>query len=580
MKKLGQILISAGKITKEQLQDALKKQKETANKLGSILIQKGYISEQELARVLSHQFRIPSIDIRFEDVDHNLTGLIPSDMANRHEVFPIKRKGRNLILGMVNPGDIVAIDAVEFKTNLKVEPVVVTYSKMKKLLDEYYPVTKEVEEARSTERRVEEEETFDFDRDGFSDILITEEEEEEEDWRKEASEKPVIKLVDYLIANAVRKEASDIHIEPYEKHLRVRYRIDGVLQQVAEPPYRLRNAISTRIKIMTGTMDASERRLTQDGRIKIRIDRKPIDLRVSVIPTIFGEKVVMRILDPSALMLNMEDLGFESDVLQRFIGAIDKPYGLVLVTGPTGSGKSTTLYSALSRLNSPEINLMTVENPVEYNLKGINQVQVNPAVGFNFAEAIRAFLRQSPNVILVGEIREIDTASVAIRAALTGHLVLSTLHTNDAPSAVNRLIDIGIKPFLISSSLNLIQAQRLLRKVCPKCRKRIQPEETDQIEILTKIGLTEDEVYNSEIYKTGEGCQLCSSTGYKGRIAATEVMPISLDMRKMILRGATTDELREKAQEEGMRTLREDALIKLKKGLTTTEEVLRVTVES
>jgi len=578
MKKLGQILISAGKITREQLESALNKQKKVAKKLGAILIEEGYISEQDLAKTLSQKFKVPSIDVRFEDVDRKLKKLIPPDMAQRHQVFPINKRGRKLILGMVNPGDLVAVDAVEFKTNLEVEPVVVTFHTMKQLLEEYYPVTKEVDRV---EEKEEEEEGFEFASEDIEGVFVgeEEEEEEEEDWRRKAAEKPVIKFVNYLISSAVEKGVSDIHIEPYEKVLRVRFRIDGILQQVAEPPYQLKNAISTRVKIMTGSMDASERRLTQDGRIKIRVDGKPIDLRVSVIPTVFGEKVVMRILDPSSLMLNMEDLGFEPDALRKFLNAIEKPYGLILVTGPTGSGKSTTLYSALARLNSPEINLMTVENPVEYNLKGINQVQVNPVIGFNFAEALRAFLRQSPNVILVGEIREIDTASIAIRAALTGHLVLSTLHTNDAPSAINRLIDIGIEPFLISSSLNLVQAQRLLRKVCPKCRRRIEPGETDKVKLLNQLGLTDDEIKNNEIYTTGDGCQVCNSSGYKGRIAVTEVMPISMELRNMILKGATTDALRQRAAEEGMRTLRGDALLKLKEGITTPEEVMRVTVE-
>lgn len=579
MKRIGQILIEAGKITPEQLEHALNQQKKTAKKLGAILIEEGYISESELARTLSQKFRVPSVDIRPEDVDPKLIHQIPPDMAQRHQVFPINRKGRKLILGMVNPGDISAIDAVEFKTGFKVEPVVVTFHKMKQLLEEYYPVTKKVVDIAYVEEEMED--SFDFDRTEFGDILLEEEEEgEEEDWRREALEKPVIKLVNYLITNAVRKGASDIHFEPYEKVLRVRFRIDGVLQQVAEPPCRLKSAIATRVKIMTGTMDASERRLTQDGRIKIKVEGKPIDIRVSIIPTVFGEKVVMRILDPRSLMLNMTDLGFEHDTLERFLSAIDKPYGLILVTGPTGSGKSTTLYSALSRLNSPEINLMTVENPVEYNIKGINQVQVNPAIGFSFPEALRAFLRQSPNVILVGEIREIDTASIAIRAALTGHLVLSTLHTNDAPSSVNRLTDIGIKSFLIASSLNLIQAQRLLRKVCPKCKKRIDPSEADKIKVLQSIGLTDEDIRDSDIYTAGEGCQMCNSSGYKGRIAITEVMPISMKLREMILHEATTDELRDQASKEGMRTLREDALLKLKKGITTPEEILRVTVQT
>jgi type IV pilus assembly protein PilB len=581
MEKLGEILVQAGKITPEQLNVALRKQKQVAKRLGAVLIEEGFITDNELAKTLSLQFKVSSIDIKTEDVDSSLVSLIPPDMAQRYEIFPIRRKGKKLILGVVNPGDLESIDAVEFKTGLKVETVVVTFWKMKKLLDKFYPVTKAVDRVQKKDEELVDEE-FIFAEGSLENIFIgkSELDEEEQDWRAEAQEKPVIKLVNYLITSAVQKGASDIHIEPYEKTLRIRFRIDGILQQVAEPPYRLRHAIATRIKIMTNSMDASERRLNQDGRIKIRVEGKPIDLRVSIIPTVFGEKVVMRILDPSSLMLNMEDLGFEPDTLLKFQKAIDQPYGLILVTGPTGSGKSTSLYSALSSLNKPEVNIMTVENPVEYNLKGINQVQVNQEIGFDFPDALRAFLRQSPNIILVGEIREIDTASIAIRAALTGHLVLSTLHTNDAPSAVNRLVDIGIEPFLIATSLNLIQAQRLLRKVCKNCRKKIEPDEIDKVSILKKIGLTSDDILSQDIYEPGSGCPECNSSGYRGRIAVTEVMPVTMNLRKMILNGASTDDLRKAAQKEGMRTLRDDAVVKLKKGLTTPDEILRVTVES
>jgi len=581
MEKLGEILVQAGKITPEQLNVALRKQKQVAKRLGAVLIEEGFITDNELAKTLSLQFKVSSIDIKTEDVDGSLVSLIPPDMAQRYEIFPIRRKGKKLILGVVNPGDLESIDAVEFKTGLKVETVVVTFWKMKKLLDQFYPVTKAIDRVEKKDEELVDEE-FIFADGSIENIFIgrSELEDEEEDWRAEAQEKPVIKLVNYLITSAVQKEASDIHIEPYEKTLRIRFRIDGILQQVAEPPYRLRHAIATRIKIMTSSMDASERRLNQDGRIKIRVDGKPIDLRVSIIPTVFGEKVVMRILDPSSLMLNMGDLGFEPDTLVKFQKAIAQPYGLILVTGPTGSGKSTSLYSALSSLNKPEVNIMTVENPVEYNLRGINQVQVNQEIGFDFPDALRAFLRQSPNIILVGEIREIDTASIAIRAALTGHLVLSTLHTNDAPSAVNRLVDIGIEPFLIASSLNLIQAQRLLRKVCKNCRKKIEPDEVDKVSILKKIGLTTDDILSQDIYEPGPGCPECNSSGYKGRIAVTEVMPITMNLRQMILNGVSTDDLRKAAQKEGMRTLRDDGVIKLKRGLTTPDELLRVTVES
>ena len=566
--QLGRLLVNAGLISEDQLSKALEEQKKTAEKIGSILIKLDYIDEDTLLKFLSKQFRVPSISIEPQDADPDVIKLIPPDLANRYEVFPIRRKGRTLILGMVNPGDITAIDAVKFATGLEVEPVVIAHSKMKTLLEKFYKVTKEIRSVSDVEEP-EEEEFFDFE----DDAEIELEEEEEEEDISSASAQPVIKLVNYLISNAVRRKASDIHIEPFEKVLRVRYRIDGVLQQVAEPPYSLKNAIVSRIKIMTGTMDVAERRVPQDGRIRIKVDGKPIDLRVSIIPTIYGEKVVMRILDKSSLMLDMTQLGFEPDNLQKFISAIEKPFGLVLVTGPTGSGKSTTLYSALARLNKPEIQILTVEDPVEYNIKGINQVQVNEEIGFDFSMALRAFLRQSPNVILVGEIRDSETASIAIRAALTGHLVLSTIHTNDAPSTVNRLIDMGIEPFLVASSLNLIQAQRLMRKVCPKCKEPYEPEE----KLLREAGIDPEMLKGGTLYKRGKGCQLCGFTGYKGRIAVTEVMPITPQLRDMILKGATSDELRETARKEGMRTLREDAIIKLKKGITTVEEVLRVT---
>jgi len=566
--QLGRLLVNAGLISEDQLSKALEEQKKTAEKIGSILIKLDYIDEDTLLKFLSKQFRVPSISIEPQDADPEVVKLIPPDMANRYEVFPIRRKGRTLILGMVNPGDITAIDAIKFATGLEIEPVVIAHSKMKALLEKFYKVTKEIRSVSDVEEP-EEEEFFDFEDD--ADVEVEEEEEEED--LSSASSRPVIKLVNYLISNAVRRKASDIHIEPFEKVLRVRYRIDGVLQQVAEPPYSLKNAIVSRIKIMTGTMDVAERRVPQDGRIRIKVDGKPIDLRVSIIPTIYGEKVVMRILDKSSLMLDMTQLGFEPDNLQKFIAAIEKPFGLVLVTGPTGSGKSTTLYSALARLNKPEIQILTVEDPVEYNIKGINQVQVNEEIGFDFSMALRAFLRQSPNVILVGEIRDSETASIAIRAALTGHLVLSTIHTNDAPSTVNRLIDMGIEPFLVASSLNLIQAQRLMRKVCPKCKEPYEPEE----KLLREAGIDPEMLKGGTLYKRGKGCQLCGFTGYKGRIAITEVMPISSQLRDMILKGATSDELRETARKEGMRTLREDAIIKLKKGITTVEEVLRVT---
>ncbi len=569
--KLGDLLLKAGLITQEQLSNTLAKQKETSKKLGSLLVELGYLNEHQLARFLSKQFRVPSIDLRPEDVDESVLKIIAPDVAQRYQIFPVKRRGRNLILAMVNPADIFAIDDVKFTTGFEIEPVVVAQSTMDKLLERFYKVSKAVQTGKET--KMEEAPVFSDEEFGDMDVMVEEEEEEEEDMMG-ASSAPVVKLVNYLLTSAVRKGASDIHIEPYDKILRVRFRIDGVLQQVAEPTYSLKNAVVARIKLMTGTMDISERRKPQDGRIRIKVDKKPIDLRVSIIPTVFGEKVVMRILDKSSLMLDMTKMGFEPDNLKKFTDAISKPYGLVLVTGPTGSGKSTTLYSAIAKLNKTEVQVVTVEDPVEYNLKGINQVQVNEPIGFDFSMALRSFLRQSPNVILVGEIRDSETAATAIRAALTGHLVLSTIHTNDAPSTVNRLIDMGVEPFLVSSSLNLIQAQRLIRRVCKDCK---EPVEYDP-KFLLSAGMDPEKLGTTTFYR-GKGCPTCSYSGYKGRMAITEVMPITPKIRNMILHRASADDLRNAAKEEGMRTLRDDAVIKLKKGITTVEEVIRVTAE-
>jgi len=568
--KLGDLLLKAGLITQEQLSTALAKQKESSKKLGSLFVELGYLNEHQLARFLSKQFRVPSIDLRPEDVDESVLKTIAPDVAQRYQIFPVKRRGRYLILAMVNPSDIFAIDDVKFTTGFEIEPVVVAQSTMDKLLERFYKVSKAVQTGEETEM----EETSVFSDEEFGDMDVTVEEEEEEEDTMGASSAPVVKLVNYLLTSAVRRGASDIHIEPYDKILRVRFRIDGVLQQVAEPPYSLKNAAVARVKLMTGTMDISERRKPQDGRIRIKVDKKPIDLRVSIIPTVFGEKVVMRILDKSSLMLDMTKMGFEADNLKKFTDAISKPYGLVLVTGPTGSGKSTTLYSAIAKLNKTEVQVVTVEDPVEYNLRGINQVQVNEPIGFDFSMALRSFLRQSPNVILVGEIRDSETAATAIRAALTGHLVLSTIHTNDAPSTVNRLIDMGVEPFLVSSSLNLIQAQRLIRKVCKDCKESVEYDP----KFLLSAGMDPEKLGTTTFYK-GKGCPTCSYSGYKGRMAITEVMPITPKIRNMILHGASVDDLRNTAKEEGMRTLREDAVIKLKKGITTVEEVIRVTAE-
>ena len=565
--KIGTMLTKANIITDEQLQNALKEQKKTGERIGATLIKLGYVEDETLVKFLSKQFKIPPVKLSDHHPEPSLISLISPELAHRYEVFPVKKIGKTLILAMSNPSDIYAIEDISFNTGLDILPRVASSIEISRLINEYYPISKEVSS---------------IDTDNFEDIMDdfevvdTEDMEDEEQTdisKLEASGKaaPVIKLVNFLITDAVRRGASDIHIEPYEKLFRVRFRIDGVLQEVMSPPIRMKTAIVSRIKIMS-SLDISERRKPQDGRINVRVGKKIIDLRVSIIPTIFGEKVVMRILDKSSLMLDMKDLGFEEDPLRKFINAIEQPYGIVLVTGPTGSGKSTTLYSALSRLNTKEVQIITAEDPVEYNLKGINQVQINEEIGFTFAEALRSFLRQSPNIIMVGEIRDTETAEIAVRAALTGHLVLSTIHTNDAPSTINRLVDMGIKPFMVAASLNLIQAQRLVRKICTACKEKVDPDPL----LLKEANIDPKEFEGQKVYR-GKGCAKCNQTGYKGRIAITEVLPITPGIRELILKNVPAATIREKAREEGFNTLREDAIIKVKKGITTLEEVIRET---
>jgi len=568
--KIGTLLINAGLITEKQLEDALEEQKKTGEKIGSTLIELGYLEDATLVKFLSKQFKIPPVELNDLKVDQPIISLVSAELAHRYEVFPVKKIGKTLVLAMSNPSDIYAIDDVSFNTGFDILPRVASSIDIKKFINEHYPVSKQLSSIKDLEEDLKEdlEEDFELVDGGF------EEEEEKTDISKlEASGKsaPVIKLVNFLITDAVKRGASDIHIEPYEKLFRVRFRIDGVLQEVMSPPIRMKAAIISRVKIMA-SLNISERRIPQDGRINVRVGEKLIDLRVSIVPTLFGEKVVMRILDKSSLMLDMKELGFEEDSLRKFITAIEQPYGVVLVTGPTGSGKSTTLYSALSRLNTKEVQIITAEDPIEYNLKGINQVQVNEDIGFNFASALRAFLRQSPNIIMVGEIRDAETAEIAVRAALTGHLVLSTIHTNDAPSTINRLVDMGIQPFMVAASLNLIQAQRLVRKICSGCKEEIKPDPV----LLREANIDPKKLDGCMVYK-GRGCARCNQTGYKGRIAITEVLPIDPNIRDLILKNAPAATIREKAKEEGLNTLRDDALLKVKKGVTTLEEVIRET---
>ncbi|HAF08093.1 MAG: type IV-A pilus assembly ATPase PilB [bacterium] len=583
MQTLANLFTTAGILNKEQVGKVFQRQKETGESFISSVVSLGFSTEEKVAKFLAKYFKTEFILIDREDIPIQILNLIPEELATKHMMIPYKKTGNMLFLAMVNPANLNAIDDVKFKTGLDVIPVVTTETSLQKALGKYREAETQVSEFSEDDDididlDIEEEIDLDLDEDlslEDDDVEVVGEADSKEvviDGASAAEDKPVVKIVNYIFTKAVELKASDIHIEPFENYLRVRLRVDGVLSELIRPPFELKAGIVSRIKLMS-ELDIAVHNIPQDGRIRLKVYDKQIDLRVSIIPVLFGEKVVMRILDKSALQLEMTKLGFEPDNLEKFQAAIHKPYGIVLVTGPTGSGKSTTLYSALSSLNSPEIQIMTAEDPVEYNLYGINQVQVNPDIGFTFASALRAFLRQSPNVILVGEIRDTETAEIAVRAALTGHLVVSTIHTNDSPSTVNRLIDMGIEPFLVSAALNLIQAQRLLRKVCEKCRKPVVYDE----ETLKDYGIDPLILKGHQVYEKGDGCDFCGGKGYKGRLAVTEVMPISPKLREMILARASTAELREQAKKEGMKTLRDDALIKVKKGLTTLDEVIRET---
>ncbi len=575
--KIGELLLKHGLITKEQLEEALRKQKELGKRLGSTLVELGYITEKQLVEVLAKQLGVPAIDLSNVEVPEEVLNLVPPEICFQYEVLPLARKGNVLFLAMVDPSNIQALENIKFMVGIDVEPVIAAESSLRKALERLYPDYQKELARIEEEKKKEEEEFAGFD---IEDIEVEDYEEEldEKEILKISKDTQITKLVNKIIRDAVLKRASDIHIEPFEKILRVRLRIDGVLQVYADLPQRLKTGVVSRIKLMCNpNLDISERRKPQDGRIQLKLrddegKERMIDFRVSVVPTVFGEKVVMRILDKSGLSLDLKVLGFEEDDLERFLRAIHSPYGIILVTGPTGSGKTTTLYSALSTLNTPDRQIITIEDPVEYNIEGINQVQVNREVGLDFANALRAFLRQSPDVILVGEIRDSETAEIAIRAALTGHLVFSTIHTNDAPTTIDRLVDLGIQPYLISSSVILIQAQRLVRRVCKNCKKEVSYDP----ELIKELGIPEEEIPNMKFYK-GSGCEVCNNTGYKGRIGIYEVMAITPRLREMILNGATSDEIREAAREEGMHTLREDGIRKIKKGITTVEEVLRVT---
>ena len=566
LSRLGDRLVAEKLITTEQLQKALAEQKGSADKLGTILVRLQFITEDSLVSFLSKQYAIPAITVAQVDPDPDVLKLVPEQIAKKHGVLPIKRMGNTLTLAMADPTNVFALDDVGFMTGLQIQPVVASEAAIRKAFERLYApggsvtdMMSELEEADADVEVVEGgEETF-----SKADIF---------DLKESADEAPVVRLINMILTDAIRRGASDIHLEPYEKVFRVRFRIDGVLHEIMTPPKRLEAALTSRVKIMA-TMDIAERRLPQDGRIKLRYHQREIDFRVSTLPTIFGEKTVMRILDKEALQLDLNALGFDPWSLEQFTKAIHSPYGMILITGPTGSGKTTTLYSAIHTINSPDINIMTAEDPVEYNLKGVNQVQVNDEIGRTFAACLRSFLRQDPDVILVGETRDLETAQIGIRAALTGHLVLSTLHTNDCPSTPARLLDMGIPPFLVSSSLQLILAQRLGRRVCKDCKEPYEAAE----ESLAPYGHVPQGLGTVNLYK-GKGCQTCNFTGMKGRVAIYEVMPASPEIRDLILRNATTAEINDVARKQGMKTLRQNALQKVVDGVTTVEEVLRVTL--
>jgi type IV pilus assembly protein PilB len=611
--KIGEMLQKEGLITPQQLQEALTHQKQNGVKLGRALVSLGFVKDDEITGLLSRQYGVPSINLATFDIDPNVLKVLPGETCRKYQVIPISRAGAVLSLAMSDPTNVFAMDDIKFMTGYNVDPVVASEIAIEEAINRFYgsarslmlrpeggvgtstvqrpggagkaPSLKEVIEGPAL--------TFDdMASVGLSEVDIDAIGEEEADVEQVKTEEdeidlgalsrsseaaPVVKLANVLLIDSLKRGASDIHIEPYEKEFRVRFRIDGILYNIMALPMKLKDPLTSRIKIMS-KLDISEKRLPQDGRIKIRLkieDRsREMDFRVSCLPTLWGEKIVMRLLDKSKLMLDMTKLGFEPDSLTKFKRNIDKPYGIVLVTGPTGSGKTNTLYSALASLNKPDINIMTAEDPVEFNLMGINQVQIRDAIGLNFAAALRSFLRQDPNIILVGEIRDYETAEISTKAALTGHLVLSTLHTNDAPSTVSRMVNMGIEPFIVGTAVNLIQAQRLIRRICVQCKEEIRDVPA---KVMLDVGFAAETVGSFTMYK-GRGCSTCNGTGYKGRVGLYEVLEINDAVRELIMTGANSVELRKKAVEEGMLTLRMSGLEKIKQGITTIEEVLRETV--
>jgi type IV pilus assembly protein PilB len=556
--KIGEMLLKGNIITPEQLRHALETQKKTKERIGSVLVKSGYIKEPELLAFLGRQFNVPVVDLSKYEINAEVVRLLPEEMVQKHLALPINRVGAKLIVAVADPSNMAIIDAIGFKTGYAVELVLASEKEITSAINKYF------------------DQSMDF-KDIISELdedleVVREEDLDTLDQESRVDDAPVVKLANFVLTDAIKRRASDIHIEPYEKEFRVRYRVDGVLYEVMRPPLKLRNALASRLKIMS-SLDIAERRLPQDGRIKLKVGKgREMDFRVSVLPTIYGEKIVLRLLDKASLQLDMTKLGFEAESLTDFQEAIHRPYGMILVTGPTGSGKTTTLYSALAELNKTTDNISTAEDPVEYNFAGINQVQIKEEIGLTFAASLRSFLRQDPDIIMVGEIRDYETAEISVKAALTGHLVLSTLHTNDAPSTITRLLNMGIEPFLVSSSLNLILAQRLARRVCANCKEemKILPK------ALVDAGMKPERVKHARPCR-GRGCDECNGTGFRGRVALYEVMPVKEDLKDLILRGGSALDVKREAVRLGMKTLRQSGLSKLEEGVTTLEEVLRVT---
>jgi type IV pilus assembly protein PilB len=561
--RLGELLVREKLISLQQLRQAQEEQRRSGQNLGYTLSKLGYIADDDITNFLSTQYRLPAIDLDNYEVDGEVIRLVSREVCEKHKILPVSRSGSSLIVAMADPTNLHAIDDIKFLTGYNVEPVVASETAIQHAIERYYNVGPNYDEVMAEFNIADEDIDFTGDSEEINALEL----------ERASADAPVVRLVNVLLLNAIRKGASDIHVEPYERKVRVRYRVDGVLHEEMTPPLKLKNALVSRLKIMS-QLDIAERRLPQDGRIKLKLGRgREMDFRVSVLPTMWGEKVVLRLLDKSNLQLDMQKLGFDPKPLADFKWAITQPWGMVLVTGPTGSGKTTTLYSALSDLNQPDVNISTAEDPVEYNLPGINQVQMHDEIGLNFAMALRSFLRQDPDIIMVGEIRDFETAEISVKAALTGHLVLSTLHTNDAPATISRLLNMGVEPFLITASVNLVLAQRLARKACADCKS---PVEFDR-DALLDMGMSPDQAQSAAIVK-GAGCPTCSGTGYKGRIALYEVMRFTEELKEMVLGGSSGAELKAAAIKGGMSTLRMSGIKKILEGVTTPEEVMRVTM--